>query len=85
MEYGLRACVALLKELEEGLGALEFYLTSRLGVVQTMPKTLGHLPHQYCGMELLNLPMKTTVAQINCLLQHNGIDTALGNISVDSP
>jgi hypothetical protein len=29
-------------------------------------------------MELNSLPVETTVAQINCLLQHYGTDTALG-------
>ena len=30
-------------------------------------------------MELLNLPIETTTAQVNCLLQHHGTDSALGH------
>ena len=30
-------------------------------------------------MELLNLPMETAAAQVNCLLQHCGTDSALGD------
>ena len=30
-------------------------------------------------MELLNLPIETTAAQVNCLLQHYGTDSALGH------
>ena len=79
MKYGLGACLASLEELENGLGTTDFYLTSRLGVVRNIPKQLRYLPHHYCSMELLNLPMETTAAQINSLLQHYGTDTALGH------
>ena len=72
-------CLATLEELENGLGMTDYYLTSRLGVIRNIPKQLRYLPHQYCGMELLNLPMETTVAQVNCLLQHYGRDSALGD------
>ena len=68
MKYGLGACSAPLEELKNGLGTSDFYLTSRLGVVRSIPKQLRYLPHQYCGMELLNLLMETTAAQVNCLL-----------------
>ena len=68
MKYGLGACSAPLEELENGLHTTDFYLTSRLGVVRSIPNRLWYLPHQYCGMELLNLPIETTAAQVNCLL-----------------
>ena len=79
MKYGLGVCSAPLEELENGLGTTYFYLTSRLGVVRSIPKQLRYLPHQYCGMGLLNLPIETTAAQVNCLLQHYGTDSALGH------
>ena len=82
MKYGLGACSATLEELENGLhrdnGLSITYLTSRLGVVRNNPKQLRYLLHQYCGMKLLNLSMETAAAQINCLLQHYGTNTALG-------
>ena len=37
-----------------------------------------YVPHYSCGMELHSLPVKKTVAQINCLLQYYGTTTALG-------
>ena len=58
MKYGLGACLAALEELENGLGAIDYYLTSQLGVMRNIPKQPRYLPHQYCGMELLNLPME---------------------------
>ena len=67
-----------MKELERGLGLTDFYLMSKLGVVRTLPTVVRYLPHIYCGMELNSLPVETTVAQINCLLQHYGTTTALG-------
>ena len=57
-----------LKELEEGLGSTDYYLSSILGVARTISKQLRYLSHPYCGVELMNLPMETTVAQANCLL-----------------
>ena len=53
-----------LEELENGLGVTDYCLTSRLGVVRNIPKQLRYLSHQYFGMELLNLPMETTAAQV---------------------
>ena len=47
MKYRLGACSAPLEELENGLGTSDFYLTSRLGVVRSIPKQLRYLPHQY--------------------------------------
>ena len=41
---------------------------------------LRYMPHVYCGMELHSLLVETTVAQINCLLQHYGTTTALETI-----
>ena len=79
MKHGLGVCSARLEELENGLGTTDFYLTSRLGVVRNIPKQLRYLPHQYCGIELLNLPIETTTAQINYLLQHYGSGNALGH------
>ena len=79
MKYGLSACSATLEELENGLGTTYYYLTSGLGVARNIPKQLRYLPHQYCGIEWLNLPMETTAAQVNCLLQHYGTDSALGH------
>ena len=70
----------MLEKLENGPGTTDYYLTSRLGVVRKIPKQLRYLPRQYCGMELLNLPMmETTAAQVNCLLQHYGTDSELGH------
>ena len=79
IKYGLGAYSESLEELENGLGTTDFYLTSRLGVVRSIPKQLRHLPHQYCGMELLNLPIETTATQVNCLLQHYVTARALGH------
>ena len=79
MKYGLGACSASLKELENGLSMTDFYLTSRLGLVRNIPKRLRYLPYQYFSMELLNLPIETTAALVNCLLQHYGPDSALGH------
>ena len=79
MKYGLSECLATLEETENGLGTTDYYLTSQLGVARNIPKQLRYLPHQYCGMEMLNLPMETTAAQINCLLQDYGTNTALGD------
>ena len=70
--------MATLKELEGGLGLTDFYLISKLGAARSIPTALRYMPHVYCGMELNNLPVETTVAQINCLLQHYGTTTALG-------
>ena len=47
--------------------------------MRNITKQLRYLPHQYCGMELINLPTETTAAQVNCQLQHYGRDTALGD------
>ena len=69
----------MLEELENGLGTTDYYLPSQLGVVRNIPKQLRCLPHQYYGMKLLNLPMETTAAQVNCLLQHYSTDSALGH------
>ena len=77
-KYGLGAYLATL-ELENGVGTTDYYLTSQLGVAMNIPKQLRYLPHQYCGMELLNLPMEATSAQVNCLLQHYGTDSLLGH------
>ena len=82
MKYGLGACSATLEELENGLGATDYCLTSRLGVVRNIPKRLRYLPHQYCDMELLNLHMEITAAQVNCLLQHYGTDSTLGHTMI---
>jgi len=78
MKYGLGTCSASLKELEDGLGKTDFYLLSRLGVTRSIPAELRYMPHRYCGMELNNLPVETTIAQINSLLQRYGTKTALG-------
>ena len=78
MKYRLGACTATLKELEGGLGSTDFYLISKLGAARSIPTTLRYMPHVYCGMELNSLPVETTVAQINCLLQHYGTTIALG-------
>ena len=82
MKYGLGACVATMKELERGLRLTDFYLMSKLGVARTIPPAVRYLQHIYCGMELNIVPVETTVAQINCLLQHYGITTALGTTRV---
>ena len=39
---------------------------------------LRYMPHQYCRMELNNLPVEATIAQTNSLLQHYGTTGALG-------
>ena len=78
MKYGLVACAATLKEPEGGLGSTDFYLISKLGATRSTPTALRYMPHVYCGMELNSLTMETTVAQINCLLQHYGTTTLLG-------
>ena len=79
MMYGLGACVATMKELESGLGLTDFYLMSKLGVARTIPTAVRYLPHIYCCIELNILPVETTLAQINCLLQHyDTTTTALG-------
>ena len=75
-KYGLGACAATLKELENGLGLRDFYLMSKLGVARTIPPAVRYLQHIYCGMELNIVPVETTVAQINYLLQHYGRTTA---------
>ena len=78
MKYGLGECIATVKELERGLGLTDVYLMNKLGVTRTILTAVRYLPHIYCGMELNILPVETTVAQINCLLQHYGTTTALG-------
>ena len=70
-------CVALLKDLENGLGSVDFYLISKLGVAQTISTALRYIPHQCCSMELNSLLVETTVSQINCLLQYYGTEMAL--------
>ena len=71
--------MAALKKLENGLDMTNYYFNIRLGVVRNILRKLRYLPHQYCGIDLLNLPMEATTAQINCLLKHYGTDTALGD------
>ena len=78
MKYRLKACAATLKELKSGLGSTDFYLMSKLGVARTILTAVRYLPHVYGGMELNILPVETTLAQINCLLQHYDTTTALG-------
>ena len=46
MKYGLGVCASPLDDLENGLGSSDFYFTSRLGVVRSIPKKLRYLPHQ---------------------------------------
>ena len=67
MKYGLVACLTY------------FYLIRKLGVAQIILMALRYLPHHFYGMALNILLVETMVAQINCLLQHYGTDTALGN------
>ena len=74
MKYGLAACAATLKELENGLGLTYVYLISKVGAAILIPAALRYVPHYYCGMELHRLPVETTLAQIACL----GTITALG-------
>ena len=78
MKYGLGAYAVTLKELEGGLGSTDFYLISKLGAARSILTALRYMPQVYCGMELHSLPVETTVAQINCLLQHYDTTTALG-------
>ena len=70
MKYGLGACAATLKEPESSLGLTDFYLINKLGAEKSIPTALRYIPHVYCGMELNSLLVETTVAHINCLLQH---------------
>ena len=77
MKYGLGACTATLKELENGLESTDFYLISKLGATRSISTALRYMPHFYCGTELYSLTVGTTVAQINCPLQHYGTSTAL--------
>ena len=66
------------KELENDMDSTDFCLISKLGVARTIPTALRYMPRQFCGMELNSLPVETTVAQINYLLQHYGTETSLG-------
>ena len=79
IKYGLGACSASLEDLETTLKRDDFYLISRLGVARNIPVPLRYMPSHFGGMDLNYLPTETTVAQINCLLQHYGTDTALGD------
>ena len=79
MKYRLGACTTALKELENGLGSTDFHLIRKLGVAREILTALSYMPHHFCSMELDNLLVETTVAQIKCLLQHDGTDTTLEN------
>ena len=77
MKCGLGVSVATLEEIENDLGLTDFYLISKLGVAQEKPTEPRYMPHHFWGMELSSPMVKTTVAQINCLLQHYGTYMAL--------
>ena len=61
-KYGLGACTATLKELENGLGSTDFSLISTLGAAMSILTALRYMPQFYCGTELHSLQVETTVA-----------------------
>ena len=67
-----------MKELKEGLGSSNYYLTSSLGGVQSIKKEWRYLPAAFCGMGLFDLTTKTTEANLNTFLQHYNTDSAVG-------
>ena len=78
MKYGLGASSATMKELREGLGSSDFYLISSLGVVRSIKKEWRYLPPTFSGMGLFDFTTETAAATINSLLQHYGMDSAVG-------
>ena len=62
LKYGLGACAAPMKDLEEGLGKTDYYLMGKMGVARAIPIALRYMPSEFCGMELNNLPVETTIA-----------------------
>ena len=72
MQYGLGALPASMKKLEEGLGATDFYLISKLGVVRSIAKEWRYFQSTFGGMGLYSLPIEATVCSINLFLQHYG-------------
>ena len=57
-----------MKELEEGLGATDFYLISKLGVVRSIAKEWRHILSIFGDMGLYILPIEATVCSINLFL-----------------
>ena len=67
-----------MEELEEGLGPVDFYLLSKLGVVRSISKELRYIPSFYGGVGLFDLTCKTTAVTLNSFLQYYGTATPLG-------
>ena len=72
------ASPAKLEELKTGLGTRNHKILSMLEICWNINTPWCYLPHYYGGMELNSLPIKTTAALINSLLQHYGTKTNLG-------
>ena len=70
LKYGLGASSATIKELKEELGSSDYYLTSTLGVVQSIKNEWRYLPVAFCGMGLFDLRTETTATTLNKFLQH---------------
>ena len=67
-----------MKKLNEGLGSLDFYLISSLGVIRSIKKEWRYLPAAFCGMGLFNLVTETTLATLNSFLKNYNTNLALG-------
>ena len=79
MQYGLGALLASMKELKEGLGATDFYLISKLGVVRSIAREWWYFPSTFGGMGLHSLPVEATVCSVNLFLQHYGSGSNWGS------